>query len=421
MTSNVQVSIETGSIHRSLHIRFVSYEEVLSYLLNNREVTPRRIAAYRAVCSRTDTTSILLGSKSFLEIYNPIEYQLISIYCNRGCSLADRRDWACMQQGIEAVSTASFISMRMSSICVGTSFFSDEFKDDVLLNEMQSISKNTSILEIIDCDHAALMNMYDTVSPEDVTRRCLHLIDTGYNYWLAVGKNLYLALIRIIPLSRIDYSTHSKLLSIFEDYGDAWIRLLSEEAYLIYRMKSPLREYMLGFDILGATTSLGRIRDRLSLLSKAGTSNYCKLLKEERRGELQGLQIINEYNLFGDCVHDYSPFDRVTLREGDKVHVFTREEFDGLCKSGKNPYTNQPLPVGFLYTISSRMSFSRSHLKVGSLAISERLNGSLDAIEDDSDSDEVEDLISTSEFGAIMNSINSSDLRMIFSSIDSME
>lgn len=207
------------------------------------------------------------------------------------------------------------------------------------------------------------------------------LLLRGGKYWERV-KTWYIARVQKLELDFEEYKTFAELmpqlvkLPVGIEAKD--VAKFNALTWRLWKNMPACKAYILGFPIQLGTPGIKTIKTALFLLAEVGIEKYAQLMTREKGSPLvrcsyPGLTVPGSEdegevkdggdadNLMGHPFSSYSPFDRLCYIEDDHLFEFTRDEWQGLLKGGKNPRTKTPLINSFVTEVGARMEIAKTY------------------------------------------------------------
>jgi hypothetical protein len=260
--------------------------------------------------------------------------------------------------------------------------------------------------------------------PQHLLERCQYLQDYAPQYWERIQplyKSVVEKLWREHACKAATRECLEKLNTLFPHIIETSILKLSDPHFTISLLPLPEQAYLLGLPIHLQEFKPTEIEATLAHFSQTPLDDYLQQVAAYNKTLMERVApplppwlsssrlpaLGNETDLtFVTAIEDYSPFDIYYYVCEGHLFRFVRFEFDNILKTGKNPWTNKPLPAWVLSEIQGRVksaaewNFSPSlplkeiyeKIQAGDYFIS--AEDTLSHAEEDEDEDPAEDLMS---------------------------
>jgi len=385
LNQKVTESINIGSVFESLSSGFITVENVLNWLIQNNQspLSTRYLAAYRALCLYGEPHLQLIDGQHFLTKINNPEYGAIYILSGGTDNLftdtneKELNDYLYMVFG--RLLTDSSLKDKISSVC---DLSCNDTVDIELIIHCRAtklislalrsllIDTNNYLKYLVDCDYMSELTKYKMNQlGQLIINRCVFLKTNAPLYWIHVALPLYSKLISEKLLTdQITQPILKQLNDLIPNVIPPDLLTLPLIEYNLKLFTPLIQAYLLGLPIDTYNPNPSMLNSLIKNLLSHGIEHYCQSILHQNQQRLNnhdtfGLPITYEYINTEDTLAEnpfmYSPFDIVKFNDGSKIYLFTRPEFKRILETGKNHWTNVPLPLNIITLIEAKQKLAR--------------------------------------------------------------
>lgn len=351
-------TIHYGSVKYALEKGLFSPSMLLD-CLNGKELYRETILAYYILCQHMEPKDQTLGDGKHFLTENPS----FSIVAGRTFEVED--DALPDMNNPSILRAASIVNLLRENDLTGRHISTEDVHILYHLRRrtnFHNFENNREVFndDLLQTDWYELLRYVPSLLPA-IEKRLNHLRTNAPLYYSHIVKEYYGVFenaLRENLISTVPDDVLSSLLHLIPTAAPEWVSNASSAVRHLYFQLPEVAAYYLGYPIHQAMPGDVGLREALRSLDELGVDAYCKniIMEYNQLQTAESIKVINEENVIGDKVVEFSPFDIVIYLHSDSVYRFTRAELPQMIESGKNHYTGEFLPFAVITTMQSRVA-----------------------------------------------------------------
>lgn len=386
MDDLIHQSVIIGSVYLAMQSSAFTEKQLLEWLSKYELVFELTQVAYKAVCQKIHPNDQYLSDGSHFLCKQP-DYAPFAIKYGLNRYIPDKLNQSGekrvvlehITKSINDFMTKNDDGKLMKLIIDGEGYMTYVYDKLILCYLARNFPyvklKAEQINEsLIDADWVEKFRYKDNLI-SNVLNRVKFLEKHAPLYYKIVAHQHYVKVVQKIQqdklFSKLNKTDIQNIDKIFPGIIDSKVFEYNDLGLKLSLMSPELSGYLLGYPIQEIIPNELQIHMAIMKLMELGIEGYTKCIAEWVHNtylvsipfDSNIIKYANDENVIMDKIDIYSPFDIIVYQTGNYTYRFTRCEFDKICESKNNPWTNMELPISVVLGIQAR-SIAANKLKL---------------------------------------------------------